>query len=56
MIYDHGRKRYDSLDDLKKAIQKAWDALSMEYIESVINSLPKGLKQCIDAKGDKINY
>jgi transposase len=56
MIYDHGRKRYDSLDDLKKAIQKAWDALSMEYIESAINSLPKGLEQCIDAKGDKINY
>lgn len=56
MVYDNGRKRYDSLEALKAAILRAWDELDMTYIERLIKSMPKRFEQCIRAKGDKINY
>jgi len=56
IIYDNGRKQYDSLEALKEAILSAWEQLDMGYIERVINSVPKRLVKCIRAKGDKIDY
>jgi transposase len=56
IVYDDGRKQYDSLGALKKAIQRAWFELDMGYIERLIKSMPKRFEKCIRAKGEKINY
>ena len=37
-------------------IQKIWDEVVPKHLESLINSMPRRLEQCIAANGKKINY
>ena len=41
---------------LKNAIEKAWEEISLNYIENLINSMPKRIGMVIYNKGKTINY
>ena len=39
-------------DDIRTAILTCWGRISQKYFDQVIDSLPKRLQACVDAKGD----
>jgi inhibitor of nuclear factor kappa-B kinase subunit alpha len=41
-----------SVESLKKALQKAWDEITVEELTSIVNNFTKRLEACITAKGD----
>lgn len=46
-----GTVRYANLNELRRAIEKAWAELDADVIHAAVKSFPKRLKACIKAKG-----
>ena len=51
-----GKPAYENVDDLREAIFKAWDAMPQDFIDKLINSMPRRMKKVLDAKGQAIDY
>ena len=55
-----GRKVYKvkirDMDHLCERLGQAWDEITQDEIDRVINSFPKRLKACIDANGTRFEY
>lgn len=54
-VYCQGRK-YDTVKELKLAIQDEWSKLDPNELKSFITSMPKRLQEVISKKGNAINY
>ena len=48
------RKRYDNIDDLKAGIRKAWEELTQDTINKVIDQWRHRLQQVVDIHGGHI--
>ncbi|CAJ0935859.1 unnamed protein product, partial [Mesorhabditis belari] len=44
-------KSHKTVESLKKALQKAWEAIDPQYLLATVDAFPKRLQACIDAKG-----
>ena len=44
-------KSHQSIEELKKSLVKAWNAIPQEVIDRAVDDFPKHLKKCIDAQG-----
>eukprot|EP00298_Acanthocystis_sp_HF-20_P028672 c7473_g1_i1.p1 GENE.c7473_g1_i1~~c7473_g1_i1.p1 ORF type:complete len:354 (+),score=38.39 c7473_g1_i1:160-1221(+) len=49
-------KRFNSVDSLKTALQRAWKKMSKEETCKAIFSVPRRLKKCVQAKGFSFEY
>lgn len=47
-------QRYSTLAELKEAVQRAWDSISMETINALIRSFPRRLMMVIEHNGECI--
>lgn len=47
---------YKNVDDLKAAIYEAWEAMPQEYIDALIDSMPRRMHQVIELKGEALDY
>ena len=45
------KKPHKSIDFLKIALQKAWNALTPGYLRATVNDFPKRLRACVQADG-----
>lgn len=54
-VYANG-KQYGTVNELKLAILEAWDACPQNYLENLVNSMPKRIFEVIKNHGDKTNY
>jgi hypothetical protein len=52
----HARASVKSLDELDEVVQQIWADLSVGYIRSLYDSMPKRLHQCVKCKGHPIDY
>jgi len=43
--------RHASLDLLKAALTKAWNEITVEELEGMVDNFPKRLRRCIQTKG-----
>jgi predicted transcriptional regulator len=55
MVYE-GNKQYDNIQELKKAITRAWDNLPQEKIQKLFESIPSRLYKCLSRTGDVAAY
>lgn len=44
-------KPHNSLEELKRSLQAAWDELDVEMLRAIVDNFPKRLRACIRAKG-----
>uniref|UniRef100_A0A914DCP2 Uncharacterized protein n=1 Tax=Acrobeloides nanus TaxID=290746 RepID=A0A914DCP2_9BILA len=44
-------KPHQSIDALRKNLTKAWNNISQDFIDRVVDDFPKRLKKCIEADG-----
>jgi len=44
------------MEDMKYGIEKIWEDIDQELLESLIGSMKKRMELCIAAEGEKINY
>jgi hypothetical protein len=49
-------KSQAAYDELARVIEEAWNALDQEYINSLIEGIPKRVKTLYEAKGWHIKY
>jgi len=54
-VYPDG-KQYSSVEELKRAILHAWEAIPQEKIQKLYDSLPNRMLQVIQAKGKSTTY
>lgn len=54
-IYLNG-KQYGTVQELKNAIQEAWEECPQEYLDKLINSMPDRIFEMIKLNGDKTHY
>jgi hypothetical protein len=54
-VYACGRQ-YDCVQHLKVAIQHAWDSLTLEELQKLVNSMPKRCVEVLKAQGRYISY
>ena len=47
-------KRYENLEDLKNAIRKAWDTLSVRFIRRSIDQWRHRLQKVVEVQGGQI--
>ncbi|POM66382.1 Transposase [Phytophthora palmivora] len=52
----HGGKQYMTPQDLKSAIQGAWENLELSRLRSLVKSMPDRASDVLEAKGKKTNY
>ena len=45
------QKPHPNVGSLKRALVKAWDEISLETLQKIVDNFPKRLKACVDAKG-----
>ena len=45
-----------TLDELRHAVEDAWDAVPLEYINNQIDSIPRRLQECIRLRGGPTYY
>lgn len=50
------KKQYNDKESLQNAIIQSWNMIDQDYIQSLFNSIPSRLLECIDKKGNKISY
>jgi transposase len=50
------RDSYENLDELEKAIFRAWEEMPQDFIDRLIDSMPHRLLQVIERKGDYTDY
>ena len=44
-------KPHKTIESLKRALKKAWDEITLETLDKIVDNFPKRLKLCIDAEG-----
>ena len=44
-------KPHPTVESLKRALIKAWDEITIEMLENIVDNFPKRLKACVEAKG-----
>lgn len=44
-------KPHSNVASLKRALEKAWDEISVEMLAKIVDNFPKRLKKCVDANG-----
>ena len=49
-------KRYTTVDGLKAVLKRAWDEITVPELATIIDSFPKRLKKCIEAKGGNFEH
>ena len=49
-------RQYETVSQLKTAIEIAWDRLSIETLRNLINSMPKRMNLLIKSSGKRIKY
>lgn len=49
-------KQYQTVNELKEAIQEAWDVIDPETIQNLIRSMPNRIFQVIERKGRATDY
>lgn len=49
-----GRQR--NYDQLRTAVQEAWESISIEYLVAIVNSMEERCQAVIDAKGGHIKF
>jgi transposase len=49
-------RQYETKEQLKIAIENAWDRISSETLKNLINSMPKRMNLLIKSSGKPINY
>ncbi|GMF26942.1 unnamed protein product [Phytophthora fragariaefolia] len=54
-VYSHG-KQYHSVPELKAAVMKAWDSVTMEEITTLLDSMGKRCFEVAKRLGDKTHY
>lgn len=54
-IYDN-RKQYDTIDELKAAILKAWENIEPNILKNLVASMPKRIFQVIERAGRPTDY
>lgn len=54
-IYANGRQ-YQTVEELKNAIQSAWDSIPDETIQNLVASMPNRIFQVIERKGGVTDY
>lgn len=54
-VYDNCRQ-YNTTNELKKAIQKAWDRVTLNQLTNLANSMPKRVNLLIKNRGKSIKY
>ncbi|KAG2945078.1 hypothetical protein PC119_g6661 [Phytophthora cactorum] len=54
-VYANG-KQYSSVGELTEALYETWDAIEMDTIKSLIESMPRRYKECIKKPGNKTHY
>ena len=47
---------YDSIEQFKKAIFKAWEEIPIEYFQNLIKSMQNRINACIRNGGAHIDY
>ncbi|RXW11524.1 hypothetical protein EST38_g14332 [Candolleomyces aberdarensis] len=50
------RKKPNNIEELKSAVRKAWEQISIETINSHINSMPDRIKALMEAKGGHTGF
>ena len=54
-IYADSRQ-YENVNQLKEAIQKAWDRVSLDQLSPLVNSMPNRMIQVIERHGKATDY
>lgn len=54
-VYANGRQ-FDKVDDLRQAIQAAWDGISIELLRKLVLSMPKRCSDVLRAQGGHTSY
>jgi len=49
-------KQYATVAELKVAIEAAWARIPQEFIDNMLNSMPRRMQECVDAHGDALDY
>ncbi|CAK9821600.1 Transposable element Tc3 transposase [Anthophora retusa] len=49
-------KRYNTVDTLKRALERSWDEITVEQCASIVGNFPKRLKKCIEADGGNFEH
>ena len=52
----YGGRQFDTVDDLKEALYYEWDKLDLEYIRSLIRSVPDRIDELRAKKGYATRY
>jgi len=49
-------KNIETLADLKREVLRSYQNVNMDEVKKAIESWPKRLKKCIEAKGDRFEF
>ena len=44
-------KPHKDVESLRRVLIKAWDEITVELLEKIVDNFPKRLKACVEAKG-----
>ena len=50
------RQQHNSIQSLKRALVRAWDEISLETINKIVDDFPKRLRKCIEANGGHFEF
>ena len=50
------KRKPKNLQELEAIIREVWENLDLEYIKSLIESMPDRIQKCIDLEGDRTGY
>ena len=45
-----------TIQELEEIVKEVWNGLSLDYLKSLIKSMPNGIQKCIDQKGGVTGY
>ena len=51
-----GKMKSKNLEELEDSIEELWGLISLEYVQSLIDSMPKRCKEVIKMNGERILY
>ena len=56
MKKDIGKIKPKNLEELGEGIEELWGLISLEYVQNLIDSMPKRCKEVIKMNGERIIY
>jgi hypothetical protein len=51
IVYENGRRQFDTVQSLKAAIQRAWESIALATLETLIESMPQRVLEVIRGEG-----